>query len=70
MNDSNESFKLLPMPDSFQWGNNANVVFQKLNKVLVHVFVTSSKKFMKSVLKQSFFQQFLMTYYSLSPGVW
>ena len=30
MNDSNESFKLLPMPDSFQWENNANVVHQKL----------------------------------------
>ena len=30
MDDSNESFKLLPMPDSFQWENNANVVFQKL----------------------------------------
>ena len=30
MNDSNESFKLLPMPDSFHRENNANVVFQKL----------------------------------------
>ena len=30
MNDSNESFKLLPVPDFFHWKNNANVVFQKL----------------------------------------
>ena len=30
MNDVNESFKLLPKPDSFQWENNANVGFQKL----------------------------------------
>ena len=26
----NQNFKLLPMPDSFHWENNANVVFQKL----------------------------------------
>ena len=32
MNDSNESFKLLPMPDSFEWEKNANVVFQKVTK--------------------------------------
>ena len=30
MDDSNESFKLLPMPDSFQWESSANMVFQKL----------------------------------------
>ena len=30
MNDGNENFKLLPMPDSFIWENNANKVFQKL----------------------------------------
>ena len=33
--------------------NNNSAVEYMLNKVSVHVFVSSSKKFMKSVLKQS-----------------
>ena len=44
--------------------NNNLVAEHMLNKLLIHVFVTSSKKSMKNLLKQDFFavQQFLMTH--------